>query len=132
MVGVSHLGKLSLEYNPTTYTPHYPFLVNLGLICNTRNFCMYYKYDIPIMTWLDLDSLGQNNHQAIGPFYQSIAQCPSHCHFSGKRFPVTISLSKIYIHTYISIHIYIHKALYLSLYCCEDKEEKEEQEGDRE
>ena len=27
----------------------------------------------PIMTWLDLDSLGQNNHQAIGPFYQSIA-----------------------------------------------------------
>ena len=27
----------------------------------------------PIITWLDLDSLGQNNHQVIGPFYQSIA-----------------------------------------------------------
>ena len=42
-----------------------------------------------IMTWLDLDSLGQNNHQAIGPFYQSIASFhgPSNCYFLTNQLP---------------------------------------------
>ena len=60
-----------------------------------------------IMMWLDLGSLGQNNHQTIGPFYQSIslfidqsiAQCPSHCHFSGKLFLVTGLLNRLPLYT---------------------------------
>ena len=57
------------------------------------------------MTWLDLDSLCQNNQPSYWTFLpinclfsltnrlllftNQLPNSPSHCHFSGKRFPVT-------------------------------------------
>ena len=90
-----NLSSLSTHVHPTRLTVYVIPAISACII-NTI---------FSMMTWLDLDSLGQNNKPSDWTFFQSIASfhwpidcyfppidcifCPSHCHFLGKRFPVT-------------------------------------------